>query len=69
MMLLNYKSKKEMQENIGNNLDYTETSMFGEEYRSNGTFVGSNRPHITGIKGREFFATVSMRDDKIVKIK
>ena len=69
MMLLNYKSKKEMQENIGNNLDYTETSMFGEEYRSNGTFVGSNRPHITGIKGREFFATVSMRDDKIVRIK
>jgi len=69
MMLLNYKSKKEMQENIGNNLDYTETSMFGEEYRSNGTFVGSNRPHITGIKGREFFATVSMRDDKIVRVK
>ena len=68
-MLLNYKSKKEMQENIGNNLDYTETSMFGEEYRSNGTFVGSNRPHITGIKGREFFATVSMRDDKIVRVK
>ena len=69
MMLFNYKSKKEMQENIGNNLDYTETSMFGEEYRSNGVFCGSNRPHITGIQGREFFAEVVMRDDKIVSVK
>ena len=68
MMLLNYKSKKEMQENIGNNLDYTETSMFGEEYRSNGVFCGSNRPHITGIKGREFFAEVTMRNDIIIKV-
>ena len=67
-MLFNYKSKKEMQENIGNNLDYTETSVFGEEYKSNGTFCGSNRPHITGIKGREFFANVTIRNDKIVKV-
>ena len=69
MMLFNYTSKKEMQKNIGNNLDYTETSMFGEEYRSNGVFCGSNRPHITGIQGREFFAEVVMRDDKIVSVK
>ena len=69
MMLFNYKSKKEMQENIGNHLDYTETSMFGEEYRSNGVFCGSNRPHITGIKGRGFFAEVVMRDDKIASVK
>jgi len=67
-MLFNYKSKKEMQENIGNHLDYTEKSKFGEEYRSNGVFCGSNRPHITGIKGREFFAEVVMRDDKIVRV-
>ena len=69
MMLFNYKSKKEMQENIGNHLDYTETSMFGEEYKSNGVFCGSNRPHITGIQGREFFAEVVMRDDKIASVK
>ena len=42
--------------------------MFGNEYRSTGKFVGSNRPHITGLKGREFFAEVTMRDDKIVKV-
>ena len=69
MMLFNYKSKKVLKENIGNNLDYTETSMFGEEYKSNGVFCGSNRPHITGIIGREFFAEVTMRDDKIVSVK
>ena len=69
MMLFNYESKKKLTENIGNNLDYTETSMFGEEYRSNGVFCGSNRPHITGIKGREFFAEVVMRDDKIASVK
>ena len=68
MMLFNYKSKKELRENIGNNLNYTETSIFGEEYRSNGKFVGSNRPHITGLKGREFFANVTIRNDKIVKV-
>ena len=68
MMLFNYKSKKVLKENIGNNLDYTETSMFGEEYKSNGVFCGSNRPHITGIKGREFFANVTIRNDKIVKV-
>ena len=69
MMLFNYVSKKELRENIGNNLNYTETSISGEEYRSNGKFVGSNRPHITGLKGREFFAEVTMRDDKIVMVK
>ena len=69
MMLFNYKSKKEMKEKIGFNLDYTETSMFGNEYRSTGKFVGSNRPHITGIKGREFFAEVTMWNDKIMSVK
>ena len=68
MMLFNYKSKKEMQENIGNHLDYTETSIFGDEYKSNGTFCGSNRTHITGIKGKEFFANVTIRNDKIVRV-
>ena len=43
--------------------------MFGHEYRSTGKFVGSNRPHITGIKGREFFAEVTMWNDKIMSVK
>ena len=68
MMILNYESKKQLRENIGKELDYTETSMFGNEYKSNGSFAGCNRPHITGYK-REFFAEVTMQNDKIVSVK
>mgnify|MGYP003654055222 FL=1 len=68
MMVLNYPSKKELKENIGEPLSYTETSMFGDEYISNGTFAGCNRPHLTGYK-REFFAEVTMLDNKIIGVK
>lgn len=68
MMIFNYSSKKELKGCIGQKLNYTETSAFGPEYRSNGTLTGSNRPSITGIKGREFFANVTMKDDIIVKV-
>lgn len=70
MLIFNYKSKKELKENIGQALDYAETSIFGNEYPSNGTgtLVGSNRPTITGIKGREFFAQVTIKDHVITKV-
>lgn len=68
MIVFNYPSKKVMKENVGKPLRYIETSMFGEEYRSNGYLVGANRPHITG-QGREFFATVTMKDGLIVSVK
>ena len=68
MMILNYPSKKELKENIGQSLRYTETSMFGPEYVDDGNFTGCNRPHLTGYK-REFFAEVSMLDGKIAKVK
>ena len=48
MMILNYESKKQLKENIGKELNYTETSMFGKEYKSDGSFCGCNRPSITG---------------------
>ena len=67
MMILDYPSKKELKAAIGQPLKYRETSMFGPEYRANGTFCGCNRPHITGHK-REFFAQVTMRDGKISKV-
>ena len=68
MIIFDYPSKKILKENIGNRLRYIETSIFGPEYRSNGTLTGANRPHITG-KGREFFANVTMQDDLIIKVK
>lgn len=68
MMIVHYPSKKALKESIGSRLKYQETSMFGPEYRSNGPFVASNRPAITGIKGREFFAKITMKDDLIYKV-
>lgn len=68
MLIFNYTSKKELKENVGKALDYTETSLFGPEYKDNGKLTGSNRPQITGIKGREFFANVTMKDGKISKV-
>ena len=68
MIILNYKSKKELRENIGQFLNYTETSMFGPECKSNGTVVGSNRPHSTNNEGREFFAEVTLKNHIIQKV-
>jgi hypothetical protein len=68
MLIVRYSSKKALKENIGKRLDYAETSAFGPEYRSDGIFVASNRPHITGL-GREFFAQITMKDGLIAKVR
>jgi hypothetical protein len=67
MMILDYPTKKILKDNIGQPLRFEETSIFGPEYVSNGNFVGSNRPYITG-HAREFFAKVTMKDDIIVAV-
>ena len=70
MMILNYESKKELKTKIGEELNYTETTFFEPEYKSTGSFAGCNRPHDPrGTGKREFFAEVTMKDDKIVKVK
>ena len=75
MMILNYKSKKQIKESIGKTLDYTETSFFGNEYKSDGTFCGCNRPYSPEYpkfeqrKGREFFAEITMENDLIKGVK
>ena len=68
MIVFNYASKKDLKASMGKPLRYIETSLFGPEYRDNGTLTGANRPHITG-KGREFFANVTMRDGLIHGVK
>lgn len=68
MLVFNYESKKALKEKIGTPLRYIETSMFGEEYKANGTLTGANRPHITH-KGREFFANVVMENGLIKSVK
>ena len=67
-MIAVYPTKKNLKENIGKKLSYIETSLFGNEYKSNGSFVVCNRPHITNI-GREWFAQVTMQNDIITGVK
>jgi hypothetical protein len=67
MIVFDYPSKKVLKENVGKRLRYIETSMFGDEYVSTGKLTGANRPHITG-QGREFFATVTMKDGLIARV-
>ena len=69
MIILNYRSKKQLRENIGQPLRYTETSVFGLEYKRNGVLTGSNRPQITGNGGREFFASVTMKNGLIKEVR
>ena len=68
MMVVYYETKKELKENIGKPLEYRETSLFGPEYKSNGVFCASNRPHYTGYK-KEFYAEITMENDKIKGVK
>jgi hypothetical protein len=62
MMHLHYKSKKDLKKNVGNELNYSETSIFGSEYKSNGAFVGTNPK-------RSFFAKITVENDLIKQVK
>lgn len=66
-LVVNYPSKKSCKENVGKELLHIETSLFGKEYQSNGTFTVCNRPHITG-QGREWFGRITMENDIIIKV-
>ena len=68
MLLTGYKSKKELKENVGKPLVYQETSMFGEEFKADGKFAGAHRPAVTGLPGREFFASITMAGGLISKV-
>jgi len=64
MLSANYATKKALKANIGNELRYTETSIFGEEYRPTGTlYVVGPSPTV-----RKWYASVTMADGKIVKV-
>jgi hypothetical protein len=66
-MLVHYDTKAELKAAIGQPLRFTETSMFGSEYKRDGSFSVAHRPHMTG-RGREFFAHVTMKEGKIAKV-
>lgn len=64
MMGAIYNTKKALKASVGKELHYEETSMFGEEYRANGTFavVGPSP------RKRTWFASVTMKDGLIAKV-
>lgn len=68
MLITGYKSKKELKAAVGEPLRYQETSMFGPEYTPDGSFNVAHRPAITGLPGREFYATVTMKEGLIAKV-
>ncbi len=65
MMAANYKTKKDLKTQVGKALSYTETSLFGEEFRANGTFcVVGPSPYI-----RKWYAQITMKDGLIKEVK
>ena len=64
MLAACYKTKKALKEAIGNGLNYQETSLFGLEYTGNGKFCVVGPSPLK----RVWYATVTMQDDKIVKV-
>ena len=63
MIQVFYKTKKELKEQVGKSLLYKETSFFENEYLNTGTFSVAD-----GSPKRKWFATVTMKDDIILKV-
>jgi len=62
-LIFHYKTKKELKENVGKPLRFTETSIFGAEYNPDGVNTGTNHPK------RSWFANVTCKDGLIAKVK
>lgn len=65
MMGASYKTKKDLKANIGKPLRFIETSMFGSEYKDNGSFTVVGPCPYTN---RKWYATVVMKDGVIAKV-
>lgn len=69
ILVTGYDSKKDLKAAIGKPLIYQETSMFGAEFRADGTFSVAHRPALRiRATGREFFASVTMKGGLIHKV-
>ena len=59
MLILSYKTKKDLKARVGKPLCYQETSMFGAEYTDNGVVLGCNHPK------RSWYAKVTLKNGLI----
>jgi len=66
MMGASYKTKKDLKASVGKSLRYVETSMFGQEYKSNGSFAVVGPCPYTN---RKWYASVVMENDLIKSVK
>ena len=64
MLISPYPTKKSLRESIGEALLYSETSIFGPEYQA----TGENT--VTGPRADDckWWATVTLQDDRIIKV-
>jgi hypothetical protein len=66
MMGARYATKKALKAEIGKPLRYIETSVFGPEFKSNGTnYVVGPDPYTN----RKWYAAVDVKDGIIVKVR
>jgi hypothetical protein len=65
MLVARYKTKKDLKANVGKPLRYVETSMFGLEYKENGSFnvVGPSAYE------RKWYASIVMENGVIKSVK
>ena len=65
MMGASYSTKKDLKANIGKPLRFIETSMFGAEYKENGSFCVVGPDPYTN---RKWYAQVTMENGLIKKV-
>ena len=58
---LYYKTKKELKNNIGSELDYSETNIFKDEYKPDGVVIGCD-------VNRKFFAKITIKNNIIERV-
>ena len=58
---VNYSTKKDLKNNIGQELDYTEINIFKDEYTPNGIVIGCDI-------NRKFFAKITIENNIIKKV-
>jgi hypothetical protein len=58
---LYYKTKKELKNNIGSELDYSETNIFKDEYKADGVVIGCD-------PDRKWFAKVTIKNNLIERV-
>ena len=58
---VHYNTKKELKNNVGSELDYTETNIFKDEYTSSGVVIGCDI-------NRKFFAKITIKNNIIERV-